>query len=71
MFRLDLSSYSGELNEAITYYEEALVFAEDQLQLNHLINAQTYSLLDDCYLEKKNLNELKNCTKKAFKIESL
>jgi tetratricopeptide (TPR) repeat protein len=39
--------YSGELNEAITYYEEALVFAEDYIGLNHLINAQTCGLPGD------------------------
>jgi tetratricopeptide (TPR) repeat protein len=66
MFRLDLSSYSGELNEAITYYEEALVFAEDQLQLNHLINAQTYSLLDDCYLEKNKPERAEELYKKSI-----
>jgi tetratricopeptide (TPR) repeat protein len=31
--------YNGELEKAISYYQEALIFAEEQIGLNHLINA--------------------------------
>jgi tetratricopeptide (TPR) repeat protein len=63
--------HSGELDDAMTYYQEALAFAEERIGLNHLINAQTCSLLGDCYLEKLELNQAEMYYRQALEIECL
>ncbi|CAF1215384.1 unnamed protein product [Rotaria sordida] len=63
--------HNGELDEAIIHYQTALNLAPDQLDLNHLINAQTCSLLGDCYLEKNQLDKAELFNKKTLEIERL
>ncbi|CAF0891102.1 unnamed protein product [Rotaria sordida] len=63
--------HNGELDEAIIHYQTALNLAPDQLDLNHLINAQTCSLLADCYLEKNQLDKAELFNKKTLEIERL
>jgi tetratricopeptide (TPR) repeat protein len=63
--------YNGELDKAISYYQEALIFAEERIGLNHLINAQSYSLLGDYYLEKYVLDKAENYYKQALEIENI
>jgi tetratricopeptide (TPR) repeat protein len=63
--------HSGELDDAMAYYNEALAFAEERIGLNHLINAQTCSLLGDCYLEKHQFHQAEMLYKQALEIESL
>ncbi|CAF3461048.1 unnamed protein product [Rotaria sp. Silwood1] len=63
--------HNGELDEAMKHYQAAFNLASKQLELNHLINAQTCSLLGDCYLEKYDFDQAEIFNKKALDIERL